>query len=361
VATQYDLPLRSVEPLPMPTRSQADRLGDCSGTGDIRIVMRATVDGAWVEEPRTPAKIWETAAHELAHLRYMNHGTEWNALALELHEALVNQQESHREKIVRKLVKMQAQKDGEAALGNAEAAEAFAAAINRMLIEYELHPSDLDFARASDNDPVVEIRVDLSKYQIERKKRRIAWQETLARKVAEAHLCTHLISQGRNDIWFVGTRSHAMVAEYTYGILVAAVDKMAHQEYCRYWFAQKREVGHTRDTKGYKESWIGSFIIRIGERFDEARRAAVAQFDAEHPAPAGAQSVALVRLNGALVKVRNYIDDKFSSKRGGVSGLGIGRGSHAGGREAGRAAADRMAIGRKAVTGGSTGKRGLLR
>lgn len=360
VAKQYDLALRSIDALPMPAKGMADCKGDCSHTGDIRLVMRCTVDGEWCEAPRTPESIWNTAAHELSHLRHFNHGAAFDEFRMELLEALQNQQEDHREKVLDKLVKLQRQRESEAELGNSAAAEAFAGAINRMLIEYELNPSDIDYARTTDRDPVVEVSVNLAKYQIARKRTRIAWQESLARIIAKAHLCSFLITTGRNTITFVGTRSHATVAEYVYGTLVPAVEKMAGFEYRRFKGSLPR--GHQEAAHGYYAAWLNAFLERITERFDEARKAAVAEADARQAQAEvpGAESMALIRLSGALQKVDKYIDDKFASRRSrGVYALSVGQSQNATGRAHGRAAADKMPIGRKGVTGGK-GSRGLL-
>lgn len=227
VARRYELPLKTVTGYPMPTKGMAACMGDCARSGGIRIVFRCTVDGAWCDEPMSPAEVWETAAHELAHLKHANHGVEFQELRLELAQALKNTQEDHRDRVLNKLVKMQAVREGEAALGNEAAAEAFAEAINRMLIEHELKPSDLDYARSQDHDPVIEVPVNLGHYKIKSTGHRTAWQEALARIVARAHLCTFLVRNGSNQITFVGTRSHAMVAEYAYGCLVPAADTMS--------------------------------------------------------------------------------------------------------------------------------------
>lgn len=355
VAKRYELPLRSVAPATIPTEGLFDYLGRCFSTGDIELVMRATVNGAFCDAPRTPADVWRTAAHELTHLRHMNHGAQFQEFFYELMTAIDNQQVDHKEKMIAKLVKMQASRDGEAALGNTAAAEAFAGAINRMLIEHELSPSDLDYARATDKDPVIELMVDLPKYTILQKRARIAWQECLARIVAKAHLCTFLIRAGSNQIWFVGTKSHATVAEYVYGTLVPAATAMSAKERSKYAYECYTRDGHWRGVNGFTEAWLDAFIARIGERFQEARTAAVAEV------PVGSETQALVRLNGALVKVQKYMDDKFSSRRrSGLAALSSGRSTHAEGRARGRAAADKMTIGRRGVTGGAS-PRGLLK
>jgi hypothetical protein len=73
----------------------------------------------------------------------------------------------------------------------------------------------------------------------------------------------------------------------------------------------------------------------------------------------GSESVALIRLNGALVKARKYVDDKFSGKKRNASSLTSSYRKNAEGSARGRAAADKMVIGRKGVAGGK-GTRGLL-
>lgn len=361
IAQQYKLPLRQVVPAKMPLAGMIDFMGRCSSTGDIEMVLRCTVDGEWCSEPLSPSKVWETAAHELAHLRHFNHGGAFEEFCAELVKAFDLDTEDHREKVLRRLVKMQAQRDGEAKLGNSEAAEAFASAINRMLIEHELNPSDIDYARSADDDPVIEVMVDLGKYGIDPSNARSAWQESLARTVAKAHLCTYLLRKGTNLIWFVGTRSHATVAEYVYGTLVPAAEKMSIAARLQHNRQVEKEAQRTGDTnwrmriRGFREAWLDAFIQRIMERFEESRKASVKAITLDMP---GGESQALMRLDGALAKVRTYVDNKFKGRKGSATALRSGRSDHAAGRAWGRAAADKMTIGRKGIT---SGVKGLLK
>jgi hypothetical protein len=354
MAKRYALPLKNVEAATMPQSGMIDYMGRCFHDGHIELVLRCSVDGAFCDAPLSPSEVWNTAAHELAHLLHMNHGPQFHEFYAELVRAFDNIQEDHRERVLRKLVKMQESRDGEAKLGNLEAAEAFAAAINRMLVENELHPSDIDYARAADDDPVIELLVDLSKYAIDKKKQRCAWQEALARIVSKAHLCTWLLRKGSNQIWFVGTRSHATVAEYVYGTLVPIANAMSIKEKYKYGHECFARDGHWRGVNGFREAWLDAFVKRIAERFDEARAAAVAE--AVVDLPAGSESQALMRLDGALIKVNRYIEDKFKSRRGSASPLSSGRSTNDEGSRRGRAAADSMTIGRKGVTGGASRK-----
>ncbi len=355
VADKYDLPLRGITGLPMPKSGMANRLGDCSGTGNIRLVLRCTVDGEWCEEPCSPQQVWDVAAHELAHLRHMNHGDAFQDFCEELQVAMGNQKQDHKQKILSKLVKMQAQRNSEAEIGNAEAAEAFAGMINKMLIEYELNPSDIDYARATDHDPVIEIRAQLQNYGVKPSKVRVAWQESLAVGVANAHLCNILIRPGSNHVTFVGTKSHATVAEYVYGTMVPLIEKMSKKAELSYWKATGSGRGKDNKALGYRSAWIDAFINRIWERFREARAAAVAA----HAAQVGnSTETGLIRLDGALIKVRKYIDDKFSQRRAAsrAGALNHRARNHEDGRAAGREAANNITLGQRGVNSGVTRK-----
>jgi hypothetical protein len=315
--------------------------------------MRAKSSGVW-GDPLSPEEVWRTAAHELAHLKHMDHGESFQEFELEMYGAMRNQQEDHREKLIRKIVKMQAQAEGERAIGNEEAANNFAEMINKMLIQHELSPTDLDFARVDREDPVIELWVDLDHWQVKRTRARIAWQEELARVVAKAHLCTFFLRRGSNSIAFVGTRSHASVAEYTYVTLVRAATKLSNDAWVKEW----RSHGGKMIERGFRPSWLDGFIMRISERFEIARKAAVAEHEAARaaklrPVAPGEESTALIRLNGAMTKVQKYVDDRFGGGRGRPASYIQGRrGGNSRGLAAGKAAADAMPIGQKSVAGG---------
>lgn len=353
VARHYELPLRSIEGFPMPKKDMADWMGDCSHTGVIRIVLRCTVDGEWCDAPLSPPEVWDTVAHELAHLRYMDHGEEFWKFQVELKQAVSNKKVDHRDKVLERLVKLQNSREGEARLGNTEAAESFAAAINKMLIENELEPSAIDYARSMDHDPVIEMKVNWAQHmrpgddpkKFQPGKKRIAWQESLARIVSRAHLCQFLISGHSDTIWFVGTKSHATVAEYVYTTLVLATYDMVTEATNIYKRRCKRE-GSPEKAIGFRDSWLSAFILRIAERFEDARKAAVTHAAVDVP---GGETQALMRLSGALTKAQKYIDDKFRAGHHSLAALQGPRGYNNDGRQAGRAAADKMAIGRRGV------------
>ena len=348
VAKNYNLPLKSISGLTIPKRGLFDRLGDCSHSGNIRLVLRCSENGIWEKDPCSPDQVWETGAHELAHLRYMNHGLEFLDFCEELQVAMNNQKKDHKSKILDKLIKLQASRQSEAELGNEAAAESFATAINRMLLQYELEPSDIDFARATDHDPIIEIPVNFGAYHIEESKTRIAWMESLASGIANAHLCRILIRPGSNQIYFVGTKSHATVAEYCFGTMTPFISKASKKAEVRFW--HQTDCGRGRDNKalGFRAAWISSFIERIWERFREAREAAVAEAASRQ---GSSTETGLMRLDGALAKVKSYIDSKFSNRKAARSVGHIHHRSrnHVEGRAAGREAANSITLGRRGV------------
>lgn len=239
------------------------------------------------------------------------------------------------EKILDKLSKLRAAQEGEARIGNAAAAEAFANTINRMLLQHELSMEDVPVGGVVRDEPIVELYADLAAHGIKFLNVRSGWQEALARIVAQAHLCKFLVATGSNWITFVGTKEHATVAAYAYGVLCSAADRMSFQAREDWW---KRECGGKHLASGnFRAGWIHGFVSRIAQRFAEARQAEVTA--------TGNESQALVRLSGALQRAQVFVDEKYKKK---VAAPSMRTGNAAGYRE-GRAAADAMKIGQKGV------------
>lgn len=246
------------------------------------------------------------------------------------------------EKILDKLAKMRAAAEGEAAIGNTAAAEAFAQAINRMLIQHELTMEDIPMAGGKE-EPIIELRADLRAHGIKDVSGRVSWQESLARIVSEAHLCKFLVTTGSNMITFVGTKEHATVASYAFGVLCSAADRMSIKARADWW---KAEHGGKHVASGnFRAAWLRGFVLRIAERFAEARRAEV-------KASQMSESTALVRLNQALVRAQAHIAERYKRKAPGISM----KGGNSAGYAAGRAAADQMRLGQKGINAGGAGR-----
>ena len=239
------------------------------------------------------------------------------------------------DKVLDKLAKLRAARDGEAQLGNTAAAEAFAGMINTLLLKHEL--SELDIPLNVVEDPIIELMVDQRAHGIKFSGVRVGWQEVLAQIVAKAHMCKILVHPRTNFITLVGTKTNTTVAEYAYGVLVTAADKMANRARQTYWNEHRNDPDF--ESGNYRQAWLTGFIQRIAERFEEARRQEVQA--------SSNSSTALVRLNQQLVRAQAHIDEKYKKKASTVH-LQTGLRSA---KEAGRKAADDMAIGRKGVKG----------
>lgn len=241
------------------------------------------------------------------------------------------------DKLLDKLAKMVAARDGEAAIGNEEAADAFASAISRMLLEHDLSMEEVTYRASVDSDPVIEVVSDLPKYGAEHKKARVGWQEALAATVADAHLCKFIIYRGSNRICFVGTKSHATVAEYAYGTLVAATEKMSWSAYNKMFYGLKGRGEDVSACRGFRAAWLTAFVSRIAARFAEVKRQAVAN---------AAPGMGLMRISQSLAKADAFLKTKKLSRTRAAS---MGHGGNAEGARQGREAADKIELNRRGV------------
>lgn len=240
------------------------------------------------------------------------------------------------EKVLDKLAKLVASREGEAALGNSAAAEAFAEAINSMLLRHELSMEDVPLAGAKE-EPIIEQFVDLDAYGIKQSRVRIGWQESLARIVAEAHLCKFLVTAGSNSIIMVGTKQHVAVAEYAYGVLAASANRMSKEARDAYWRENRDDADF--ESGNFRAAWLRGFIGRIADRFKEAKKAEV------KAAVNMSSSTALMRLDDQLAKVAKHVGEKYKTK---IRSARLGSGCEAG-YQAGRTAADKITLGQKGV------------
>lgn len=129
--------------------------------------------------------------------------------------------------------------------------------------------------------------------------------------------------------------------------MVPAVEKMSKSAELSYW--KQTGCGRGKDNKalGYRSAWIDAFIRRIWERFVEARRATV---EAAAATRGISTQTGLMRLDGALIKVRKYIDDKFEGRAARTAGVLNHRArDHEDGRKAGKEAANRITLGQRGM------------
>lgn len=202
-----------------------------------------------------------------------------------------------REKAVDRAAKLKAMMESAAKIGSEAEAQAFAAAVSRLMLEHDL--SEAEISQVHTDEPIEEIEVDREMFGLGRKKARIGWNEVLASIVAEAHLCKFLVLRKTNRIWFIGTKKHADVACYMYATLVRLLDHMATSSYNRYCKDVFERDGSMRAARGYRNSFITGFIGRLKSRYTEERKKVV------HEAPQG-QSLALVHISKEMTRVEDH-------------------------------------------------------
>jgi hypothetical protein len=208
-------------------------------------------------------------------------------------------------KLLDKLAKMKAMAEGAAAIGSEAEAQAFANALQRMLIEHKLKMTDIEFAAQDKEQPIVQRRMDADKYDFRERKARIRWIEQLGCIVADAHFCKMLLHGNSTRYSFVGREEDIAVAEYLFITLYRAAEKISEREYGKYRNSQRKKMiqalgdegrrGKMPHAYGFKESFLEAFVSRLKHRLEEEQ--------ARHDS-----STALMRINQSLAKVKQYVD-----------------------------------------------------
>lgn len=243
-----------------------------------------------------------------------------------------------KDKLLDKLQKLRTHADSAEKIGNQEEAQAFAAMFQKLLLEHHIEMTDLEFETMEREQPVEKHMIDYDQHGIPYKRSRVAWMERLASIVAKAHYCRILVHPGSNAITLVGRHEDIAVAEFMYVTLVRAIQQMAKKEHMKYcWETYKRD-GHCHAAAGFKEAFIQSFIMRLAERYDLARR------------QAESTCTALVRLDTA---VEDFMKNGEFKKCYSLARMGSHNGE---GHRRGRRAADEVDIHGKAVGGGDNTK-----
>lgn len=248
-------------------------------------------------------------------------------------------------KILEKIAKLKAHAESAKNIGSEAEAEAFATMMQTLLIKHKLSLTDLEYANYEKDDPVGTHRIDYTKYpEFKVKHSRVAWAESLASIVAEAHFCKILVAPRSNKLWLVGREQDAQIAEYMIMTLTRNVEKIADKAYVKYFYAC-RDQGRVEDARGYRASFLKGFVSRLRVRYQE-----------ELKREESTTSTALIRLTGAMTVVNEFIKKNYTQSASAVRGR---EGYNGDGYRDGRAAADKVNLKPNAV-GGSV-PRGQLR
>ena len=268
------------------------------------------------------------------------------------------------EKLIDKLGKLKRHAESAKQIGNEAEAQAFADMFQRLVMQNKIDVSEVDFEQQEIEEPVGKHYINYKDKEIKIKRRRMAWVESLASVVAQAHFCRILVHVGSSRITLVGRKSDCEVAEYVLVTLQRAAEKMAKKAYYKYWFelfeicsrCGGQKTGHTDSHEfvsstgkaaGFKASWLEAFVGRLAQRYREQKQGYTGD------------SMALVRVNKAEKAVVDWMEENFGEKKGAAALSRNGRWNSEGNRQ-GRAAADALDLGnpkavktseRKQVTG----------
>lgn len=185
--------------------------------------------------------------------------------------------------IVEKVRKLRGQAESAAKIGSEAEAQAFAAAVQRMMIQHKI--SELDLAAAGGEkkvEPIVEVRSsgrvsnDPSRPEPRIYPNRIEWVEALGEVVARAHYCRMMVSSGCKfrsiesipaRVIFVGRKSDAEAALITFEAMVVAAAALGRKEYFIAYDAYRK--GEASWERGFYRSYLLGFASRLRERYDE--------------------------------------------------------------------------------------------
>lgn len=184
------------------------------------------------------------------------------------------------EKILDKIRKLHRHAESARNIGSEAEAQAFAQMVNQLLNKHRLELTDIQFEEQRRNEPVTEAEIDFRKYgdtyrgkpvEWKFKRQRIEWIERLADIVARAHSCQILIMDKTNRLFLAGTETNRQIAEYVLITLMRAAEKLSWDEYAKYFYKCRDELGDVTLARGFRHAWLISFIHRIHERFQEEK------------------------------------------------------------------------------------------
>jgi len=257
-----------------------------------------------------------------------------------------------RERIIDKVRKLQAMAEGD---GTTEAeAQAFAAKVQELMTAYKL--SQTDIGTVNEDEPIGQNWVSWQHIGLPTKHTRVAWSEALGAIIGKAYYCQHVVPKGKYArqmgilAGFVGTDSDREVCLYMFATIARFLVGLAERETKKFnrqaWIDGGRSTTGSRPvyTHNFKAGFILGFISRLKERFMEEVNPDMNKNNC--------MAIVVVR-DKAQQRNREWMDQK-----GGFGDCRLAkmeRGSMEG-HTAGRAEADKLDLGAKALKPGKAGE-----
>ena len=174
--------------------------------------------------------------------------------------------------IVDRIRKLKAQAESAANIGSEAEAQAFAALMQRLMVEHKVHEDQLNDP-GKVQEPIVEvwssgkISNDPSHPEPKYVLRRIEWVERLAQVVATAHYCKIIVTDRTAKICFVGKKSDVEAALSSFEPLLAAATALGAKEFFIAYWAYRRGEGPWE--RGFYRSFLLGFSDRLHRRYKD--------------------------------------------------------------------------------------------
>jgi hypothetical protein len=265
---------------------------------------------------------------------------------------------TEKQKITDKLAKIKAMAEGAKAIGNEAEAQAFATMLQNLLLKHKLDMTDIEYAQHLKEEPIVEHTMKTAQVKdsrghyrrvyeeypdVEVRRRRIEWIESLAAIIAKAHNCEIIVITGSSRLLFIGMQSSVEIVEYLFITMVRAAERLANEAYGIRWHELLNAGQPVQLCRGFKASWLEGFISRLLQRFEEEKK----KMESSNT------GTALMRINKEVQLVQQYLKRKADRKETAITRSVRGRpaGNEEGYRR-GRKAADAMRLDANAIKSG---------
>ena len=166
-------------------------------------------------------------------------------------------------------------------IGNQAEAEAFMKKLNKLCLDHKISMASIKAHDPDNSDESIGYQeVDRTENGLPILKRASKWIWDLARHIARANNCYHLVQNGSNKIWFVGRDQDRRFAiymfSYCYKTLLIDCKKEYDKAYNHFY-----AMGAQEQVKGFPQSFKSGFVSAIGARLREVKEEVRKTTDAE--------------------------------------------------------------------------------
>jgi hypothetical protein len=215
------------------------------------------------------------------------------------------------EVVIRKIQKLQAHSENAAEIGNVREAENYATAMRRLMDQYRISMSEVQFVDYRQKEQIQEHRIKWKDFDLEETKRRCLWIENLSRMVCRAYGCRVVVIHKSNAILLIGRENTCKIAEYTIVTLRRAAERLAAYALketgvpfldAMEFLGKMKESDRNKNTRRWKQSWLDGFTSKIEKRLESE---------------VVSNSTAIVRVKTELNDANDYINNnsRFSNSK----------------------------------------------